>query len=78
LPQIEPKLVADCKIQNPNFGQRVARPGEPGTQASPPLQEPPTQQRPPPEAIEPPGQSRPGMPPQAPPAPPTNDGGMEE
>src|SRR6516162_656262 len=64
LPQIDPKLVADCKVQNPNFGERVARPpqaGEPAMQASP--------TSPPPEAIEPPAQSRPGMPsPQAPPA----------
>jgi hypothetical protein len=70
LPQIDPKLVADCKVQNPNFGERVARPpqaGEPGMQASP--------TSPPPEAIEPPAQSRPGTPPpQAPPAP----GGISE
>src|SRR5215467_10511921 len=65
LPQIDPKLVADCKIQNPNFGQRVARPPQPG---EPAMQASPTS--PPPEAIEPPAQSRPGTPPpQAPTAP---------
>src|SRR5215469_10943420 len=44
LPQIDPKLVADCKIQNPNFGQRVARPPQPGEsaiQASPTPQDSP-------------------------------------
>src|SRR5262249_19405290 len=30
LPQVDAKLVADCKAQNPNFGQRVARPPQPG------------------------------------------------
>src|SRR5215472_7083601 len=70
LPQIDPKLVADCKIQNPNFGQRVARPpepGEPAIQASPPPQDSPSA-KPPSGAGEPPV-SRPGTPPrQAPPS----------
>ena len=79
LPQIDPKLVADCKIQNPNFGQRVARPpqpGEPAIQASPPPQDSPI--KPPSETVEPPVQSLPGTPPQAPPSSPTVNGGMEE
>jgi hypothetical protein len=84
LPQIDPNLVADCKIQNPNFGQRVARPaqpGEPTMQASPSLQDSPTHQRsnPPPEAVEPPVQSQSSTPlPQAAPSSPTNDRGMGE
>ena len=66
LPQIDPKLVADCKVQNPNFGQRVARPlqpGEPGMQASPTLQDSPTRQpsKPPLEAVEPPAPPAGGM-----------------
>jgi len=66
LPQIDPKLVADCKVQNPNFG-----PGEAAIQASP--------TSPAPESIEPPAQSRPGTPPpQAPPSSPTVNGDMEE
>src|SRR5262249_371190 len=80
LPQIDPKLVADCKIQNPNFGQRVARPpqpGEPAIQASPRPQDSPI--KPPSETVEPPVQSLPGTPPpQAPPSSPTVNGGMEE
>src|SRR5262249_20014423 len=36
LPQVDPKLVADCKAQNPNFGQRVARPPQPGEPAMQP------------------------------------------
>jgi hypothetical protein len=38
LPNIDPQLVADCKAQNPNFGQRDARPSQaaqPPGQASP-------------------------------------------
>jgi hypothetical protein len=80
LPQIDPKLVADCKIQNPNFGQRVARPPQPGEsaiQASPPPQDSPI--NPPSETVQPPVQSLPGTPPpQAPPSSPTVNGGMEE
>jgi len=80
LPQIDPKLVADCKIQNPNFGQRVARPpqpGEPAIQASPRPQESPIKARS--ETVEPPVQSSPGtQPPQAPPSSPTVNGDMEE
>jgi hypothetical protein len=80
LPQIDPKVVADCKIQNPNFGQRVARPPQPGEspiQASPPPQDPPI--NPPSETVQPPVQSLPGTPPaQAPPSSPTVNGGMEE
>jgi hypothetical protein len=84
LPQVDPKLVADCKAQNPNFGQRVARPpqpGEPAMQASPAPQESPTHERTKPssEAAEPPLQSRPSTPPpQAPPSSPTINGDMEE
>ena len=39
LPQIDPRLVAECKTQNPNFGQGNAAPSqavEPPVQASPP------------------------------------------
>jgi hypothetical protein len=39
LPQIDPLLVAECKTQNPNFGQGNAAPSqavEPPVQASPP------------------------------------------
>src|SRR5947208_4220544 len=68
LPQIDPRLVADCKVQNPNFGQRVAPPskaGEPPVQASPrpatpedtPTRQPTTP--PPPQAEEPPVQADP-------------------
>ena len=60
LPQIDPKLVADCKTQNPNFGQRVARPPqppEPAIKASPRPQDSPT--NPPSETVELPGQSLP-------------------
>src|SRR5262245_61930375 len=84
LPQSDPKLVADCKIQNPNCGQRVARPPQPGgpaMRASPPPQNSPTDQRtkPPSEAVGPPVQSPPSAPPpQAPPSSPTNDRGMGE
>jgi hypothetical protein len=38
LPQTDPGLVADCRAQNPNFGQRTApasKAGEPPAQASP-------------------------------------------
>jgi hypothetical protein len=80
LPQIDPKLVADCKIQNPSFGQRVARPPQPGEsaiQASPPPQDSPI--NPPSETVQPPVQSLPGPEPLlAPPSPPTANGGMEE
>jgi hypothetical protein len=83
LPQIDPKLVADCKVQNPNFGQRVARPpqpGEPPVQASPHPEDSLTRQRTkPPEAVEPPIQPGTAMPlPQEPPARRTNDDGMGE
>jgi hypothetical protein len=39
LPQIDLQLVADCKAQNPNFGQRIAPPSQavqPLGEASPP------------------------------------------
>ena len=38
LPQINPQLVADCKAQNPNFGQRNAPPSQ---AAQPPAQSSP-------------------------------------
>jgi hypothetical protein len=84
LPQIDLKLVADCKTQNPNFAQRAARPpqpGEPAMQASPSLQDSPTHQRAnqAPKAVEPPVQSQSSTPPpQAPPSSPTRDRGMGE
>jgi hypothetical protein len=42
LPQINPQLVADCKAQNPNFGQRKRNPPpsqatEPPAQANTPI-----------------------------------------
>jgi hypothetical protein len=58
LPQIDPQLVADCKVQNPNFGQRIATPSQ---AAQPPGQSSPlprgtSQQRnkPSSQAVEPP------------------------
>jgi hypothetical protein len=42
LPQIDLELVADCKAQNPNFGQRVAPPSQ--------AVEPPAASPPPPAA----------------------------
>jgi hypothetical protein len=49
LPKVDMRLVADCKVQNPNFGQRMApRTPEPTVQASPRATNPqvaPTPQR---------------------------------
>jgi hypothetical protein len=68
LPQIDPGLVANCRAQNPNFGQRAApasKAGEPPVQASPrpatpegtPTRQPATPL--PPQAAEPPVQADP-------------------
>jgi len=89
LPQINLQLVADCKAQNPNFGQRNALPsqaGQPPAEASPlpraaTPQVAPTRQRntPPSQAVERPVQASPPQPaaiPQTAPAPQTNDGGI--
>jgi hypothetical protein len=85
LPQINLQLVADCKAQNPNFGQRNALPsqaGQPPVEASPlPRGATPQRQRnaPPSQSVEPPVQASPPQPaaiPQTAPAPQTNDGGI--
>jgi hypothetical protein len=82
LPQVDGKLVEDCKAQNPNFGQRTASPQEtdPAVQARPaPAVTPqlaPAHQRIAPPSVEPPAQAKPPQPaatPQASPAPQTND-----
>jgi hypothetical protein len=52
LPQIDPQLVADCKAQNPNFGQRRAGPTR-TTERAAPAAEPPVQASPPPPAAAP-------------------------
>jgi hypothetical protein len=89
LPQIDPRVVADCNAQNPNFGQRAAPPsqaGEPSLQSSPRPATPegtPTRRRatPPPQAVEPPVPTNPppsATTPQASPAPQINDGGTGE
>jgi hypothetical protein len=88
LPQINLQLVADCKAQNPNFGQRNAPPSQ---AAQPPVEVPraatpqvaPARQRnvPPSQAVEPPVQVSPPPPaatPQVAPAPQTNNGGIGE
>ena len=70
LPEIDLQLVAACKAQNPNFGQRSASPVPTGDSASPgPAAEPPAQ------AISPPPASAPlqGMP-----APRANEGRIDE
>jgi hypothetical protein len=91
LPQINLQLVADCKVQNPNFGQRNAPPSQaarPPVEASPfpraaTPQVAPARQRnvPPSQAVEPPVQASPLQPPATPqvaPAPQTNNGGIGE
>jgi len=91
LPQINLQLVADCKAQNPNFGQRNAPPSQaarPPVEASPfpraaTPQVAPARQRnvPPSQAVEPPVQASPPQPPATPqvaPAPQTNNGGIGE
>jgi hypothetical protein len=75
LPQIDGQLVADCKAQNPNFGQRITLPSqatEPSARvsplpqaASPQLAPAGRRNEPPSESVEPPMQavpprSRPG------------------
>jgi hypothetical protein len=85
LPQIDLRLVADCKVQNPNFGQRVVPPsqaGEPLVQPSPgpaTREGTPARERttPSPQAVEPPLQTNPpptATTPQVSPTPQTNDG----
>jgi len=86
LPKIDLQLVADCKAQNPNFGQRNAPPSQaaqPPAQSSPlprAAQVPPAQQRnaPPSQAVEPPASSPNPVatPPQAAPAPQSNKTGI--
>ena len=88
LPKIDLQLVADCKAQNPNFGQRNAPPSQaaqPPAQSSPlpraaTPQVPPAQQRnaPPSQAVEPPASSPNPVatPPQAAPAPQSNKTGI--
>jgi len=87
LPQINLQLVADCKAQNPNFGQRNALPsqaGQPPVEASRlPRGATPQRQRnaPPSQSVEPPVQASPPQPaaiPQTAPAPQTNDDGIGE
>jgi hypothetical protein len=81
LPQIDPRLAADCKVQNPNFGQRIVPPS-PGSDPSvrpSPRPATPTRERttPSPQAVEAPLQTNPpptATTPQVPPAPQTNDG----
>src|SRR5215831_12354092 len=80
LPKIDLQLVADCKVQNPNFGQRNAPPSQaaqPPARSSPlpraaTPQGAPAQQRnaPPSQAVEPPDST--ATPPQAAPAPQSN------
>jgi N-acetylglucosamine-6-sulfatase len=60
LPQIDPKLVADCKTSNPRFGQGRAAPG--GAPAQPPASPPPNEIAPNPPA---PNENAPGPQPQA-------------
>ena len=88
LPKIDLQLVADCKAQNPNFGQRNAPPSQaaqPPAQSSPlpravTPQVAPAQQRnaPPSQAVEPPASSPNPVatPPQAAPAPQSNKTGI--
>jgi len=89
LPPINLQLVADCKAQNPNFGERNAPPSQarqPPVEASPlprgaTPQVAPARQRnaPPSQAVEPPVPASPPQPaaiPQTAPAPQTNDGGI--
>jgi len=78
LPQVDPRLVVDCKVQNPNFGQRVAPPSQ-AAEPSAPREGTPARERttPSPPAAEPPVQAN--APPiataqQVSPAPQINDG----
>jgi hypothetical protein len=76
LPEIDLQLVAACKAQNPNFGQRSASPVPTGDSASPgPAAEPAQADEPPAQAISPPPASAPlqGMP-----APRANEGRIDE
>jgi len=89
LPQIDLQLVAECKAQNPSFGQGNAAPSQaapPPVQTTPlpgaptPQEAPPRQRNAPPsKAIEPPVQARPQQPagtPQAAPTPQRKEGGI--
>jgi hypothetical protein len=90
VPQLDFQLVADCKAQNPNFGQGNAPPspaaqapvgGSPLPRAATP-QVAPARQRsaPPSQVVEPPAQASPSPPaatPQVAPAP-QNDGGISQ
>jgi len=90
LPKIDLQLVADCKAQNPNFGQRNAPPSQaaqPPAQSSPlpravTPQVAPAQQRnaPPSQAVVPPASppNPAATPPQAAPAPQSNKTGIGE
>ena len=86
LPKIDLQLVADCKAQNPNFGQRNAPPSQaaqPPAQSSPlPKAATPAQQRnaPPSQAVVPPASppNPAATPPQAAPAPQSNKAGIGE
>jgi hypothetical protein len=92
LPQINLQLVADCKAQNPNFGQRIAPPSQAvqplgvGRRArsrglATPQVAPARRNAPPSQAVEPPVQASPPEPsatPQVAPAPRTNNGGIGE
>src|SRR5258708_36524514 len=78
LPQVDPRLVADCKVQNPNFGQRFAPPSQ-AAEPSAPREGTPARERttPSPQAAEPPVQANPppiATTPQVSPAPQINDG----
>jgi len=78
LPQVDPRLVVDCKVQNPNFGQRVAPPSQ-AAEPSAPREGTPARERttPSPQAAEPPVQANPppiATTPQVSPAPQINDG----
>jgi len=78
LPQVDARLVAHCKVQNPNFGQRVAPPSQ-AAEPSVPREGTPARERttPTPQAAEPPVQANPppiATTPQVSPAPQINDG----
>ena len=89
LPEIDLQLVAACKAQNPNFGQRSASPVPTGDSASPgpaaePAQVAPARRHnaPPSRADEPPAQAISPPPASAPlqgmPAPRANEGHVDE
>ena len=90
LPKIDLQLVADCKAQNPNFGQRNAPPSQaaqPPARSSPlpraaTPQGAPAQQHnaPPSQAVEPPASppNPAATPPQAAPAPQSNKTGIDQ